>query len=68
MNTKANNHTTQIGSVTGPVHTGSGDIRIEHYDASQATGKYQVDAPDAQVGVIGDGAKIEGGIHFGKPK
>jgi len=25
--------TTHIGSVTGPVHTGEGDIRIEHYHA-----------------------------------
>jgi hypothetical protein len=62
--TPASSHTTNIGSVTGPVHTGSGDIRIEQYDASQSTGKYQVDAPDAQVGVIGDCTHVEGGIHF----
>jgi 2-polyprenyl-3-methyl-5-hydroxy-6-metoxy-1,4-benzoquinol methylase len=35
---------------------------------AQLTPMGQVDAPDAQVGVIGDGAKIDGGIHFGEPK
>jgi formylglycine-generating enzyme required for sulfatase activity len=29
--TPSSAHTTSIGSVTGPVHTGAGDIRIEHY-------------------------------------
>lgn len=29
---------------------------------------YAVDARGAQVGVIGDGAKVEGGIHFGETK
>jgi hypothetical protein len=29
-----------------------------------ALAKYQVDAADAHVGVIGDGARIQGGIHF----
>ncbi len=62
--TPSSSHTTSIGSVTGPVHTGTGDIHIEQYDANQATGKYQVDAPDAQVGVIGDDVHVEGGIHF----
>ncbi len=31
-------------------------------------GKYQVDARRAQIGVIGDDVKVEGGIHFGKTK
>ena len=30
--------------------------------------KFQIDAKDAQVGVIGDQAHIEGGIHFGDSK
>jgi hypothetical protein len=29
---------------------------------------YNIHIEGGQVGVIGDGAKIEGGIHFGKPK
>lgn len=33
-----------------------------------ALAKYQVDAKGAQVGVMGDKAHIEGGIHFGDPK
>ncbi len=65
--TPSSSHTTSIGSVTGPVHTGTGDIHIEHYDANQSTGKYQVDAQDGQVGVIGDGTHVEGGIHFHAP-
>lgn len=32
-----------------------------------AVGKYQVDAREAHIGVLGDGAKVEGGIHFGAP-
>jgi hypothetical protein len=30
--------------------------------------KFQVDARNSQVGVIGDRAKVEGGIHFGETK
>ena len=31
----------------------------------QAISKYQIDAKDSQIGIIGDQAKIEGGLHFG---
>lgn len=31
----------------------------------QALGKSQVDARGAQIGVMGDHAKVKGGIHFG---
>lgn len=34
----------------------------------QAMAKFQVDARGAQVGVIGDHARIEGGLHFGERK
>lgn len=34
----------------------------------QAMAKFQVDARGDQVGVIGDHAKIEGGLHFGERK
>ena len=34
----------------------------------KATAKFQVDARNAQVGVIGDMAKVEDGIHFGETK
>ena len=34
-------------------------------EGEKAKGKYRVDARDAQVGVIGDDVKVEGGIHFG---
>ena len=34
----------------------------------KAIAKFQIDAKGAQVGVIGDGAKVEGGIHFGDNK
>lgn len=34
----------------------------------KAIAKFQVDARNAQVGVIGDMAKVEGGIHFGETK
>lgn len=34
----------------------------------QAVAKFQVDAKGAQVGVIGDHAKVEGGLHFGAKK
>ena len=30
--------------------------------------KYDIHIEGGQVGVIGDGAKIEGGIRFGEPK
>jgi hypothetical protein len=33
-----------------------------------AVAKYQIDAKGAQIGVMGDGAKVEGGIHFGDSK
>jgi hypothetical protein len=33
-----------------------------------AVAKFQIDAKGAQVGVIGDHATIEGGIHFGEKK
>jgi hypothetical protein len=34
-------------------------------EGQQALSKYQIDVRDSQIGVIGDKAKIEGGIHFG---
>jgi hypothetical protein len=34
-------------------------------EGKEAMSKYQIDATGAQIGVVGDGAKIEGGIHFG---
>jgi len=37
-------------------------------EGKQAVGKYVVDARGAQVGVIGDGAKVDGGMHFGETK
>lgn len=37
-------------------------------DGREAIAKYQIDAKGAQVGVIGDRAKVEGGIHFGDSK
>jgi hypothetical protein len=37
-------------------------------EGKQALGKYQIDARYAQIGVMGDQAKVEGGIHFGEPK
>ena len=33
----------------------------------QALGKFQIQAGQLQVGVIGDQARVEGGIHFGDP-
>ena len=33
-----------------------------------STAKYNIHIKDSQVGVIGDGTKVEGGIHFGKSK
>ncbi len=37
-------------------------------EGKQALGKYQIDARYAQIGVVGDQAQVEGGIHFGEPK
>ena len=37
-------------------------------EGEKAVSKYQVDARGAQVGAIGDDAKVEGGIHFGSTK
>ena len=37
-------------------------------EGEKAVGKYQVDVSGGQVGVIGDDARVEGGIHFGKTK
>ena len=34
----------------------------------RAVAKYQIDAKDAQIGVMGENAKVEGGIHFGGSK
>ncbi len=31
----------------------------------RAVAKYQIDARDSQIGVVGDNAKVEGGIRFG---
>ncbi len=35
-------------------------------EGQKAAAKFQVDVSGGQVGVIGDQAKVEGGIHFGK--
>lgn len=35
-------------------------------EAKAAISKYQIDAKDSQIGVIGDQAHIEGGINFGE--
>ncbi len=37
----------------------------ETEDGRRAVAKYQIDARDAQIGVVGDNAKVEGGIRFG---
>lgn len=37
-------------------------------EGEKAVGKYLVDARGAQVGIIGDGAKVKGGILFGETK
>jgi hypothetical protein len=34
----------------------------------KAAAKYQIDAKDAKIGVVGDKAHVEGGIHFGDRK
>jgi hypothetical protein len=34
----------------------------------KAIARFQIDAKDVQVGVIGDHAHIQGGIHFGESK
>jgi hypothetical protein len=45
------------------------DALKETSEGQQAISKYQINAKNSQIGVIGDQAKIEGGIHFGvKPK
>lgn len=46
-------HTTHIGSVTGPVHTGAGDIRIEHYHAP-STPSQTATVSDRSVAAGGD--------------
>jgi hypothetical protein len=38
----------------------------ETAEGSRAVAKFKVDARGAQVGVIGDHAKVEGGLHFGE--
>lgn len=40
----------------------------ESESGRQALAKYQIDARNAQIGVMGDHAKVEGGIHFGGGK
>ena len=37
-------------------------------EGEKAVGKYQVNVSGGQVGIIGDGAKVEGGMHFGKSR
>ncbi len=37
----------------------------ETEDGRRAVAKYQIDAKDSQIGVVGDNAKVEGGIRFG---
>ena len=37
-------------------------------EGKAAVSRYQIDASGAQIGVIGDEAKVEGGIHFGDNK
>ena len=34
----------------------------------KALSKYHIEAHDSEIGVIGDGAHVEGGIHFGKSR
>ncbi len=36
-------------------------------EGQESVVKYQIVASDSQIGVIGDDATVEGGIHFGKP-
>ncbi len=57
-------HTTHIGSVTGPVHTGTGDIRIEHYRTPSAPSR-TAPASDRSVAVSGD---EEEGVAPGEEK
>jgi hypothetical protein len=40
----------------------------ETQEGRTAVAKFQIDAKGAQVGVIGDHATVEGGIHFGEKK
>ncbi len=37
-------------------------------EGKKALSKYHVDAAGSQIGIIGDDANVQGGIHFGKPK
>lgn len=37
-------------------------------EGQQAVSKYNINVQGGQVGVIGDGAHVEGGIHFGKSR
>ena len=37
-------------------------------EGESVVGKYQVDVSGGQIGVIGDDAGVEGGIHFGKTR
>lgn len=37
----------------------------ETEEGQSAVAKFQIDAKRAQIGVVGDKAKVEGGIHFG---
>ena len=34
---------------------------------AEEVSKFKIDARGAQIGIIGDDAKVEGGMHFGKP-
>ena len=36
-------------------------------ETPQTTSKYNINAPGANIGVIGDNIQIKGGINFGKP-
>ncbi len=34
-------------------------------EGEKVVGKFQIDATGAQIGIVGDNAKVEGGMHFG---
>ena len=34
---------------------------------AEEVSKFKIDARSAQIGIMGDDAKVEGGMHFGKP-
>ena len=38
----------------------------QHAEGRQAVGKYNIQIHGGEVGIIGDHAHIEGGLHFGK--